>query len=758
MVPERPEAVLEVRIHGVSGGAPADMLGQVPVELVAGDGLAGFYRPTAGAGVAGFKADRDTEAYSWGGLTSGAAARALWLLLLPFMLTNIAYWMRPRPPAGGRRIGRQALAWSFDLLARIVAFSLTVELVLAATGVALDLVGWQCAGEGRRCGASRSYLRFLTTDGGWWEQPGRRLAVTAVLPLAVVAGLWYLARRTWSSYEAQEPPGTTKPPDGGGLDDPGFWRGTHPVRRLRATHLALGISTVACVLVWPVLAFDRDQGSGRATFGWLVIGALGLVVGTCIVLIGLPRFTDRRPNVTLDRLAFGSAILAGVATASAIAYAMLSRPAWSSAGQLPGFAGVVTGLFTAQVAALLLFAAVTLLRGRGAAERGAIGGLAAPMTATLGWLLGGAFSAGISFRVADWLDGPRTPDAEGSGVEPPVIYAWGAFGFALEVAVVFVLLLVVVYAAWRQRRRQLDVVRMVFGSEADADPRRSRTIAAGLGNAKLADQGPRLLVALLVPAVLVAIATAVGFTQGLQTPSELVEDTSAFWQGTVSFLLYVGSWLISAFALALVALGRAAYGNGHLRRIVGILWDIGTFWPRAAHPLAPPCYAERTVPDLLIRMRPVHASGGLVLLSGHSQGSVLAAAAALQLSSTEQRRSALLTYGSPLRRLYARFFPAYLGVAELEALRDRVPWWRNLWRRTDPIGGPVELPGVDVELPDPESFGRPPGDPAYPPIRGHSNYLQDPAYATLATDATAAIAVHPDPRGMKGTFTPTHEA
>src|SRR4029450_8339016 len=104
--------------------------------------------------------------------------------------------------------------------------------------------------------------------------------------------------------------------------------------------------------------------------------------------------------------------------------------------------------------------------------------------------------------------------------------------------------------------------------------------------------------------------------------SELVEDTSAFWQGTVSFLLYVGSWLISAFALALGALGRGAYGNGHLRRLVGILWDIGTFWPRAAHPLAPPCYAERTVPDLLIRMRPVHASGGLVRLSGHSQGRV----------------------------------------------------------------------------------------------------------------------------------------
>jgi hypothetical protein len=55
MVAERPGAVREVRIHGVSGGAPPDMLGHVPVELVAGDGLAGFYGPTAGADVAGFK-------------------------------------------------------------------------------------------------------------------------------------------------------------------------------------------------------------------------------------------------------------------------------------------------------------------------------------------------------------------------------------------------------------------------------------------------------------------------------------------------------------------------------------------------------------------------------------------------------------------------------------------------------------------------------------------------------------------------------
>src|SRR6516164_3414321 len=129
----------------------------------------------------------------------------------------------------------------------------------------------------------------------------------------------------------------------------------------------------------------------------------------------------------------------------------------------------------------------------------------------------------------------------------------------------------------------------------------------------------------------------------------------------------------------------------------------GTFWPRATHPLAPPCYCERTLPDLIYRMTWLAPRDeDLVVLSTHSQGTVIGAALVLQLDPAQQARTAFITYGSPLQRLYARFFPAYFSATVFsqigEALTgtagdqepDRRRWpGRNLFRASDPIGGPV---------------------------------------------------------------------
>ncbi|MGW0375132.1 hypothetical protein ACWDZW_40985, partial [Streptomyces coeruleorubidus] len=148
------------------------------------------------------------------------------------------------------------------------------------------------------------------------------------------------------------------------------------------------------------------------------------------------------------------------------------------------------------------------------------------------------------------------------------------------------------------------------------------------------------------------------------------------------------------------------------------------------------CYAERAVPDLTWRIATwTRVTGGRLVISGHSQGSVLAAAAAWQLTPSTRKRVALLTYGSPLERLYGRWFPAHFGPAALGSLHREVDCWRNLYRLTDPIGGPVRLPGnhdlgVDhVPLQDPLSYGRNDLHPLPAPILGHSDYQADPAFA-----------------------------
>ncbi len=129
-------------------------------------------------------------------------------------------------------------------------------------------------------------------------------------------------------------------------------------------------------------------------------------------------------------------------------------------------------------------------------------------------------------------------------------------------------------------------------------------------------------------------------------------------------------------------------------------------------------------------------TGGRLVISGHSQGSVLAASAVWQLSAATRGRVALLTYGSPLERLYGRWFPAYFGPPALEQLSGELDCWRNLWRHTDPIGGPVLIPAHAGEPPvdrdalkDPVVYGRSPAHPLPEPIRGHGDYQADPAFA-----------------------------
>jgi hypothetical protein len=79
------------------------------------------------------------------------------------------------------------------------------------------------------------------------------------------------------------------------------------------------------------------------------------------------------------------------------------------------------------------------------------------------------------------------------------------------------------------------------------------------------------------------------------------------------------------------------------------------------------------------------------VLAGHSQGSLIAAAALTRLAPEYRQRVALLTYGSQLQVAYARAFPAYVNHPFLCWLQEDVlhRQWVSLYRETDPIGGPV---------------------------------------------------------------------
>ena len=129
-------------MHGVSGTPPDSMLENPHVTRVSGDSTAGFHRriwlggpPSPSLAYADVRDERRREAYSWGGLTSGAGSRALWMLLLPFMLANVAFWMYP---AATRPDEPPWRSWARDCAAalqRLFSLSLTVALTLSVVNV-----------------------------------------------------------------------------------------------------------------------------------------------------------------------------------------------------------------------------------------------------------------------------------------------------------------------------------------------------------------------------------------------------------------------------------------------------------------------------------------------------------------------------------------------------------------------------------------------------------------------------------------------
>ncbi|MFI2735560.1 hypothetical protein [Streptomyces sp. NPDC018711] len=753
--PESGGAALELLVHGVGGATPESMLDDPRTVRVTGDRTAAVYRRGEDLDAEDhperYAARPVPEAYCWSNLTSGDGARALWLLLLPFMVANLAHWMRP--PAQGR----PGLVRLYGVLVRLVALTLTVLLTAAACEVALDLTAWQCAAT-TACTDRYSWLGFLSeARGGWWSAPGRRLALAALVPTALVGLLWYLSNRTWSAYEAQRPPtGYDAPVPGPTADTeaadaadpagpvelrpalgrPGFWYGRRLVARLRAAHTAAGFLTVAAALATATARHDAGAPGLRTVLGWALQAAVAVLAVVVLWVVCRRGRSESRLDLRVER-----ALVSWLPAASLVLLALTalhtgwSRPGWASSGTLPGDA-VFGALTLAQGGLVVALGNVALLlRHPGGDPRTALRGLGGPAVAMLACALGGVMSGGVAQRVADWLDGPAgRGDAR---IGPPVLLSWQAS------VIPVLLLLLLVPAALLGARTVLEARRLRPSVEADydaagePDPVRTGQIAADRARAALTDSAPLLVGVVSGATLLLGAASVAGAWASGNVPGRAFDGAHPAIASLASATQALGSWMIGLGFLLFVTWGRRAYKDASARRTIGILWDVGTFWPRAAHPFAPPCYAERAVPDLTWRMSSwTRSTGGRLVISGHSQGSVLAAAAVWQLQPATRGRVALLTYGSPLERLYGRWFPAYFGPEALRALNRTVHCWSNLYRATDPIGGPVRVPAEDgrpavdgAVLLDPVAYGRTRAHPLPEPILGHSDYQADPAFA-----------------------------
>jgi hypothetical protein len=775
----------ELRIHGVSGSNGPTML-EHPVALqVAGDGVTQFYRRWTPAAQGGQSAPWRLEAYSWGGLTEKPLAAASWILLAPFMLYNVAHFMLPAAKgwrveesvSKAPRLSRDRPHAVAQTLLRVLALTATLQLTLATVSVLVNTIAVQA--RNARFPSWLDWYPHWTVD---W-----RVRAAAVAVGAVIAILWLVSVRTANRYEARasrpEPHVNRQWP----LTQPGFWKGQELVRRQRSLHAAGAVALTALVLSRPV----DGVPAGRL----VVAGLSALVLVLVVVTLCLP-LADRH-NVSLAEVApagetttatWWCRIVLGLSVAVLIG--ALLPGGWSGAAEgvpasIPGLTNICLVLLATQLALLAVLAALVAGMARGPSRTAGFEpffrGHLATLIVLLALCLGGLLSALANVGAARLLGVPVPSGVRGEPVPHALQIPWPIHAFA---AVPIGLLLGVLVAAgylfmrWRGEVRRFATGRpspvaneygTAYGDPDAEGYRRSRgRIARAWAVALLADRAA--VVAGLATAGMTAAVIVVEV--GSLIASHRQGVTSSSWiRGLVGVASAAG--LIGAGML--VTLLRSAYRDPTRRRTFGALWDVATFWPRATHPFAPPCYGERAVPEVVDRIRiltgtvpkdpddpawlqiaaherDLDSTGELtveadrVLLTGYSQGSIIAPAVVAQLPAETRSLVSLLTIACPARRLYGRAFPGYFGPEQLDALTRLLdgsqvdsPRWKNLVRHSDYIGSWIftdcdngtDTRGVDQLCLDPVAVTAD-RDPTPPPIHRHSNWWPDTRVEEMA--------------------------
>ena len=235
--------VVLLEVRGVGGATAEEILGG-PVLQTSGDELAGFYRRDD-------EEPQHTEAYEWGKLTSGSRTSALWWILFPFTLMNVAGWMfRPNGEELGRAHEHQRSSlWIGRLLMVGGGLAITAAYVLWTAALTTEMVAFGCRFDAQ-C-AERWYMAPLTMfgddNGVWLVTVGIGLATVLVL------GLFLFILRTQDRLEGYETdpsrrlldvltsPDTSRLRRNTQLEDQAFWYKWAEHRRLFRWHLGLAL-------------------------------------------------------------------------------------------------------------------------------------------------------------------------------------------------------------------------------------------------------------------------------------------------------------------------------------------------------------------------------------------------------------------------------------------------------------------------------------------------------------------------------------
>jgi hypothetical protein len=647
----------------------------------------------------------DVQGFHWGGLTAGNWRTVFWILLAPFLLANVAGWTPRRNSRWGVALVRIA---GLALTALIVSQAVIAAVLLPNIWLERNL-DWQTATVRRVFGlllltlvaglflvlvraASRSHFDKSTP-----ESRLRRMLVPKVATM--LAHPDDMEGKASPDAEWNDPAGTT-------LTDPAIW-GAHAILyRLRRLHLGIGLTTVAmAAAIW-------------AGSVWLL--AVGVWVFAVIVfLIGGTSFWPRNRSVLwLTAVSSLASLLLAVAGLAAIAFS-----------DSPGIRGDQLHVLTFGITVVLGVAAMATVLSAGLRTVGALV-IASQLGAVLGIAIGviveqllgvgpilipngaGWVAVAMLFLLATLLitslilSALPTPRVGQGGFEtllrrivlraPVVFRVAGVFGIAFGI---LALVMSVRASAMKAGMSGIDDLFSLafarrffdgFTPEAMGVPKEGGTveiIALVVGvllvviltvRLAVALSGWKKLIAFVVPAGAVGLwyASAAGllrfsfFGLGFDLQRNLVAIA------VVVTVLIPGVFMISSIV-------RGVREGEERRRQVGILWDIGSFWPRWFHPLAPPGYGPKVVEALVTELEESDAE----LLAAHSQGTLIAAVALSQMDETELPRS-FITFGSQLGSLYPGMFPAAgvdLVVSEVQRRLDGR--WINLWRNDDPIGG-----------------------------------------------------------------------